>query len=362
MTWKIAKKGMDYVLEHSGDTISITFYGGEPLLQFPLMKKCINYALERAGKEKKVNFGFTTNLTLVNQEMAEFFASLDFCAIMGSLDGPEEIHNAYRVTQNQAGSFEKAMEGLKILVDCMGKEKAEKMIGINAVMTPPYTVEKAEYINHFFLSIPWLPKKMEIRSTYVEKPKKKTDFGQQKETRMKGTLQEDDPVEYWKLEKICRKEEKDIGFNTDNANLSRIHQRRVSEIPIPILEQNGCCNPGSRRLYITTEGKFHVCERIGESPIIGDVDHGVNMEAVKKYYIDEYAEVSLPDCADCWASQLCSLCFASFYNKDGIDIRKKQELCEIQRHLVKYDLIEYHQIMEMNPAYNEQYWNMEVMK
>ncbi len=355
MSWEIAKKGLDYVFAHSGDEISVTFYGGEPLLQFPLMKQCMDYTIEKVGKEKKIEFGFTTNLTLVTREMAEYFASLDFCAITGSLDGPEDIHDAYRVTQNKMGSFKKAMEGLKLLIDCMGQERASNIISINAVMTPPYTVEKAEYINQFFRSIPWLPKNMTIRSTYVERPKKKGDGVHQ--TNMKGTIQQDDPVEYWKLVKICKKEEKDIGFNTDNTNLTKIHNRMISEVPIPFLRQNGCCNPGNRRLYITTEGKFHVCERIGESPAIGDVDHGLDADAIKKYYIDEYAQASLPDCCNCWAAQLCSLCFASFYNKNGIDIQEKRRLCAIQRQLIKYNLIAYHQIMETNPEYINQYCN-----
>lgn len=359
MTWETAKKGLDYVLDHSDEEISVTFYGGEPLLQFPLMKQCMEYSLAKAGKAKKIHFGFTTNLTLITPEMAEYFASLDSCAITGSLDGPEEIHNSYRVTQNQSGSFKKAMDGLKLLIDCMGEEKAGKVISINTVMTPPYTMEKTEYINQFFRSVPWFPKKISVHSNYVELPRKKTDT-QPKERRIKGTLEQDDPAQYWKLEKICGNEEENLSFNTDNANLSRIHQRIVSEVPIPFLGQNGCCNPGSRRLYITTKGQFHVCERIGESPIIGDVDRGVDMEAVKKYYIDEYAAASLPDCTNCWAAQLCSLCFAPFYNKNGIDIERKRELCVSQRNLVKYDLIAYHQIMEMNPNYIEKYCNMEM--
>ncbi len=356
MSWEVARKGLDYVLAHSGDEISVTFYGGEPLLQFPLIKQCMDYTVEKAGKEKKIEFGFTTNLTLVTREMAEYFASLDFCAITGSLDGPEEVHDAYRVTKNKMGSFKKAMEGLKLLVDCMGVERAGKVISINAVVTPPYTVERVEYINQFFRSIPWLPKNMTIRSNYVERPKRKGDVEQQ--TNMKGTIQQDDPIEYWKLEKICRKEDDNIKFATDNTNLSKIHNRMISEVPIPFLKQNGCCNPGNRRLYITTEGKFHVCERIGESPAIGDVDHGLDVESIKKYYIDEYAQASLPDCSNCWAAQLCSLCFASFYNENGIDMKEKKRLCAIQKQLMKYNLIAYHQIMETNPEYINKHCNM----
>ena len=66
-------------------------------------------------------------------------------------------------------------------------------------------------------------------SNYVERPKRKGDVEQQ--TNMKGTIQQDDPIEYWKLEKICRKEDDNIKFATDNTNLSKIHNRMISEVP-----------------------------------------------------------------------------------------------------------------------------------
>jgi len=359
MTWDIAKKALDYVFSHCEDKISVTFYGGEPLLQFSLMKRCIDYAVEKVGKEKKLNFGFTTNLTLMTKEMAEYFASLESCGITGSLDGPEEIHDANRVMANHVGSFKKAMDGLKLLIDCMGQEKAGKVVGINAVLTPPFTVEKVEHINQFFRSISWIPEQMTIRASYMERP----NWGKQKEEplkEVKGTMKDNDPVGYWKLKKICNKEEAEIKFGMENANLMRIHQRLIAEVPIPFLQQNGCCNPGSRRLYITIKGEFLVCERIGKSPVIGNVEQGIDMKAIQRYYIDDYAKASLPDCSSCWASQLCSLCYASFYDENGINIKEKRKICAVQKYIIKYDLIAYHQILETNPAYIEQNYNLQL--
>ena len=361
MTWETAKKALDYVFAHSEEDISITFYGGEPLLQFDLMKQCIDYSVETMGSRKELHFGFTTNLTLVTKEMAEYFASLKSCSIVGSLDGPEEIHNANRIMLNQAGSFEKAVQGLKLLVDCMGQDRAGKVISINAVLTPPYNLNKIEQLNQFFRSLSWLPEKMTIRTSYVEMPRKQSDIVHyEKVPEIKGTMQNNDVVGYWKLEKIRDKKEDEIKFGMDNANLIRIHQRLITDAPIPFLKQNGCCNPGNRRLYITTQGKFQVCERIGRSPVIGDIDCGINMEAIEKYYIDEYAKASMPDCSSCWASQLCSLCYAAFYSEDGIYINIKIDGCAANKHFIKNDLISYHQILESNPDYIEQNCNVEM--
>ena len=46
MTWDIAKKALDFVFAHSGEEVYVTFYGGEPLLQYPLMKQCIDDATQ----------------------------------------------------------------------------------------------------------------------------------------------------------------------------------------------------------------------------------------------------------------------------------------------------------------------------
>jgi len=89
----------------------------------------------------------------MTKEMAEYFTSLDNCSITVSLDGPKDIHDKNRVTRSNKGSFHYVMHGLKLLVDCMGEEKAKKSININAVITPPYSEKKLERINDFFNSI-----------------------------------------------------------------------------------------------------------------------------------------------------------------------------------------------------------------
>ena len=361
MTWDIAKKALDFVFAHSGEEVYVTFYGGEPLLQYPLMKQCIDYATQLAGKDQKLHFGFTTNLTLITKEMAEYFASLESCSITGSLDGPEEIHDENRVTMNHTGSFAKAMEGLKILVDCIGEDNKGVTVGINAVLTPPYTVERIDKINQFFRLIPWLPKNVTIRTSYMQGSNKKKEINsEQKQQEIVEPFEASDPLGFWKLDRICQQRDEEIKYNMDNANLTRIQNRYITAEPIQSMEQNGCCAPGERRLYVTTIGKFHVCERIGESPVIGDVENGLDLEAIKKYYIDDYAKESLPDFSNCWAVHLCSLCFAACYNKEGIDINKKKNLCYDQRAMIKNDLASYHKILEQNPSYLDRYCNQKL--
>jgi len=167
----------------------------------------------------------------------------------------------------------------------------------------------------------------------------------------KNDMKTTDPLEKWKLKNLCAKAEDKVRILKNDINLIRLHNRMIANQPIPFLNQNGCCIPGSRRLYITTKGKFKVCERIGKSPYMGDVDNGIVPKLVEEYYIKNYTKASIKDCSNCWAAHLCSLCYISFYDENGINIEKKRKICHAQRCSSRNDLIMYHQLLESNPEY-----------
>ena len=106
MTWETAKKAIDFLREHSVDSpeVNIGFYGGEPLLEFPLLKKAVEYS-EQQFEGKKLTFNITTNGTLLNDEMIYFFQDHDV-SLMISLDGPKEINDKNRVFANGKGTFD----------------------------------------------------------------------------------------------------------------------------------------------------------------------------------------------------------------------------------------------------------------
>lgn len=97
MNFELAKSGIDYLIKHSRNSqkLFLGFYGGEPLLEFNLIKKCIEY-IEQEGEGKKFDYVITTNATLINDEILEFFVKNDFKVTI-SLDGPKmcmiEIEN-----------------------------------------------------------------------------------------------------------------------------------------------------------------------------------------------------------------------------------------------------------------------------
>lgn len=104
MPQEIAQKAIDYLAEHSSSHFAVTFYGGEPLANFPLVRWATEYTLEHY-KDKHPTFNLTTNLTLVTDEIADFLARTPGFSVVVSLDGPEEVQNAARVYSANKPTF-----------------------------------------------------------------------------------------------------------------------------------------------------------------------------------------------------------------------------------------------------------------
>lgn len=114
-----------------------------------------------------LSFSFTTNLTLMTDEIADYLASVPGMNIVLSIDGPEDIHNASRVYADEKASFKDVMNGLQRLSDAL-KRHPDNHVGIvvNSVFAPPYTTHKLDRINNFFVALEQLPSYTSIRIFY----------------------------------------------------------------------------------------------------------------------------------------------------------------------------------------------------
>lgn len=361
--FETARKAIDFVYDHSNEErLAITFYGGEPLLSFQVMRQCIDYCLGKPA-HKNLSFSFTTNLTLMTPEIADYIAQVPNMSILLSMDGPAEIHNCARVKRDGTGSFQDAFDGLKILAAAVNKYKCAK-IAFNAVLTPPYTKKRFDAINDFFEGLDFLPPDTEVRATYPAVGSIPDSYYQ--ELRKKGvSFNEETNWNSWAKEKygnrIDLRQKKNLHYSVLTGGLVLIHNRRLRENPVGIAPSNGCCAPGKRRLYVCTDGTYKVCERIGDSPSIGNVDDGVDMEVVTKYYLEEYAVKSMPDCSQCWAVNLCDICYAQCYDKTGLNISEKRKLCPgIRKKNIQY-LSDYHEMLESNPEMIEKISKIEIV-
>ncbi|RYD06160.1 hypothetical protein N752_04535 [Desulforamulus aquiferis] len=108
MSFETAKKAVDLLIEKAAfSSIIITLIGGEPLLEYELIKKIVPYAEEAAGKGGlKVTWALTTNGTLIDEDILKFFAQHKINAMI-SIDGGPKTHDRYRVTRSGEGSWAK---------------------------------------------------------------------------------------------------------------------------------------------------------------------------------------------------------------------------------------------------------------
>ena len=109
MSYEVGKRALDFLIENSGSrrNLEVDFFGGEPLMNFQVVKDLVAYA-RSIEKEKGKNFRFTltTNGVLVDDDVIDF-ANRECSNVVLSLDGRKEVHDRFRVDFAGNGSWEK---------------------------------------------------------------------------------------------------------------------------------------------------------------------------------------------------------------------------------------------------------------
>lgn len=343
MSFDIAKKAIQFLKTHSSanDLVGIGFYGGEPLLRFPFIRKCVEHAKKVFG-DREVIFNMTTNATLITPEIATYLLKNGF-SIMVSLDGPENVHDMYRIDKTGNGSFQKTIKGLKIL-SAQYKEIRNGKISINMVYTPPYSSQKLNKIQKFYksLSIPDL----DVVPTY---PSQGSIPGNMIS---RQNLMQDRGLIHWALEKYKKNYQKSVPLvkGSLEQKFAKLMQRPIFKEPLDKCLLNGCCVPGQRKNFISVDGKIHICEKISTfAPDIGDVYKGHDLEKIQQIYIDDYSERSIKDCSRCWALRVCEICYAPVFNEVGeLDIEKKRKTCHVMKKTMEQTISYFAALMEEN--------------
>lgn len=326
MSFETARKAIDLFMKCSVDTElpALGFYGGEPLLAFNLIRKVINYTNQRY--ERKLNLHITTNGTLLSSDVASFIVKNEI-AILVSLDGPPQIHDNMRVYPDGRGTFSTILRNLRALKDEY-PEFYERKVAFNVCLSSPDDMEE---VYKFFTENEDIFSGKRLVVSHVGSID--TDLFKN------GVLV---PAEGWQMKQSARRfvETIILGREPDmflkalyEIPLVRIHQRcfkPLSETHYP----NGICTPGVRRLFCTMDGDLTLCERVNPGLNIGHVDRGIDYDAALEL-AHRYAEMSSPDCRNCWAIRFCSACYCQLY-RDRYDINKKENFCPVELiHLLK---------------------------
>ena len=115
---EIAEKAIDFLIENSMEqsSLEVSFFGGEPLLNFPVILHTVTYAEEQGAKHNKsIKFHVTTNGTLLTPEIIKFLKEKNFSIIL-SLDGPKDVQDTMRRFQDGRGSYDIVAKNLKLLL------------------------------------------------------------------------------------------------------------------------------------------------------------------------------------------------------------------------------------------------------
>ncbi|CAN7740224.1 His-Xaa-Ser system radical SAM maturase HxsB [Variovorax sp. LjRoot178] len=151
MTEEEANAAIGLALRSPAEAIKIEFQGGEPLLNFPLIKHIVHEAKFRNAGRKSIGFVIATNLAIVSDEV------LDFCRdhevhISTSLDGPKELHNKNRPRPGR-DSYERVIDGIQRARDALGKTNVSALMTTTEASLTQVEAIIDEYLSHDFKGI-----------------------------------------------------------------------------------------------------------------------------------------------------------------------------------------------------------------
>lgn len=342
MTWETAKKALDFYATHSSnrEKVLVTFYGGEPMLAFDLIEKCIQYSDALfAGKE--VEYHFTTNGTIMSEESLEFIVEHKI-HVMFSIDGPKEIHDIHRRFRNDKGSFDLAFETASRLINAYGSV-AKEYISINTVIDTNNDLDKVFelYSNGMFMA-------HEIPMNTVTIDYSHTDMGEGS-TSQKYSEQ----INYWyflgalsHLNLVGDIEVPQfISEHYTNLNDKMLGEKQLQEIAAPA----GPCIPGQRRLFINVDGEFFPCERVSEiskATNIGNIHEGFKIDRV--ITILNVAKITAKQCKNCFAFWHCTSCIKNADNGNEMSPSTRLKHCEKIKNAWKDQMLDRVMIKEVS--------------
>ena len=328
MSYEVGKRALDFLMENSGSrtNLEVDFFGGEPLMNWDVVKRLVKYA-RSVEKERGKNFRFTltTNGMLIDDEVIEF-CNREMSNVVLSLDGRKEINDATRVDYAGNGSYDRIVPKFRKLVEARG--------GKNYYMRGTFTHANPDFTNDVFhmADLGFTELSMEPVVCAPDDPAALTSddleiVKEQYEILAKDMLRRE-------------KEGKPITFYHYMLDLTGgpCIYKRISG-----------CGSGTEYMAVTPWGDLYPCHQfVGEEKFkLGDIWKGVTNEAVRSEFrsCNAYAR---RECADCWAKLYCSGgCAANAYHATGsirgvyaagCELFKKRIECAIMMKVAQEDM------------------------
>lgn len=319
MSFETGKRALDFLVENSGTrrNLEVDFFGGEPLMNWDVVKKLVEYA-RSIEKEKGKNFRFTltTNGLNIDDDVIEF-SNREMSNVVLSLDGRKEVHDRYRVDYKGRGSWDIIVPKFQRFV----KERGGK----NYYMRGTFTHANPDFLEDIkqMLSLGFNELSMEPVVCASGDPSELTE--QDKEIVFE---------QYEKLAELMLQKDK------EGKPFTFYHYMIDLKGGPCIYKRISGCGSGTEYMAVTPWGDLYPCHQfVGDEKFrLGDIWHGVTNAAIQEEFgsCNVYAR---EDCHDCWAKLYCSGgCAANAYHstgsvtgvyKYGCELFKKRMECAI---------------------------------
>ena len=308
MQYDIAKKAMDFYFARSKDAkgLDISFYGGEPLLEIDLIKKCVEYAKEKSGN-KVLRFHMTTNGTLLNVDNREFLRKNKFFLTI-SLDGSEKEHDKNRKFRSGTGSFKIIMDNLHKLCE-EDEEYYKEYVGFNAVMNPLADIGN---VLDFYVSDPLFKNNRVTLNNISTTGVKNEELVYFKSNYWKAWNYEYIKLLLYMLNKLELSEVNPLMLKYQSAIQETYRILHSHNELYYMAHPGGPCIPGMRRIMVTVNGEIFPCERVSEKlecAKIGNLEEGFNYKKVKNML--NCGKMTEDECKVCWNLSQCAICIGS---------------------------------------------------
>ncbi len=298
MSFEVGRRALDFLIENSGSRVNleVDFFGGEPLMNWDVVKELVAYArTQEEPHNKKFRFTLTTNGMLIDDDVIDF-ANREMHNVVLSLDGRKEIHDRLRVDYAGQGSYDRIVPKFRELVERRGG-KGYYMRGTFTHANPDFTRDLFHMADLGFDQL-----SMEPVVCAPSDPAALTE--------------EDLPIvleQYESLAKEMLRREK------EGRPITFYHYMLDLTGGPCIYKRISGCGSGTEYMAVTPWGDLYPCHQfVGEEAYkLGDIWQGVTNTAVRDEFkaCNAYAR---PACADCWAKLYCSGgCAANAYHASG---------------------------------------------
>ena len=298
MSFEVGKRALDFLIENSGTrhNLEVDFFGGEPLMNFQVVKDLVAYA-RSIEKDANKNFRFTltTNGVLVDDDVIDF-ANREMSNVVLSLDGRKEVHDRFRVDYNGNGSFDKIVPKFQRFVEKRGN-KDYYMRGTFTHANPDFLEDIKTMLDLGFTEL-----SMEPVVCAPNDPSALTEAD-------KAIVMD----QYEKLAELMLRKQR------EGKPFTFYHYMIDLKSGPCIYKRVSGCGSGTEYMAVTPWGDLYPCHQfVGDDNYkLGNVFEGVKNTEIQNKFANSNVYTK-PECKDCWAKLYCSGgCPANSYHATG---------------------------------------------